>query len=133
MIIGMDNDPFRNVCWFKIQKLQFGKIIFRQFFRNSISIEKRIRNWKFTERERERDLSLRFDNSRERMKGKSVSNSVKKSSSFLVGGRSPGLDGNFFIMWRGRKSVYIEWRSPPGVSFMRNLYAKLFNPEAKLG
>lgn len=107
MIIGMDNDPFRNVCWFKIQKLQFGKIIFRQFFRNSISIEKRIRNWKFTERERERDLSLRFDNSRERMKGKSVSNSVKKSSSFLVGGRSPGLDGNFFIMWRGRKSVYI--------------------------
>lgn len=41
------------------------------------------------------------------MKGKSVSNSVKKSSSFLVGGRSPGLDGNFFIMWRGRKSVYI--------------------------
>lgn len=54
-------------------------------------------------REREIDLSLRFDNSRERMKGKSVSNSVKKSSSFLV----EGLDGNFFIMWRGRKSVYI--------------------------
>lgn len=84
------------------------------------------------QRGREIDLSLRFDNSRER-KGKSVSNSVKKSSSFLVEGRSPGLDGNFFIMWRGRKSVYIEWRSPPGVSFMRNLYAKLFNPEAKLG
>lgn len=58
MIIGMDNDPFRNVCWFKIQKLQFGKIIFRQFFRNSISIEKRIRNWKFTEREREREIYL---------------------------------------------------------------------------
>lgn len=58
MIIEMDNDPFRNVCWFKIQKLQFGKIIFRQFFRNSISIEKRIRNWKFTEREREREIYL---------------------------------------------------------------------------
>lgn len=39
-------------------KLQFGKIIFRQFFRNSISIEKRIRNWKFTEREREREIYL---------------------------------------------------------------------------
>lgn len=38
-------------------KLQFGKIIFRQFFRNSISIEKRIRNWKFTERERSIYLS----------------------------------------------------------------------------
>lgn len=100
------------------------------FFDNFLEILFRSRNeLEIGNLQKERDLSLRFDNSRERMKGKSVSNSVKKSSSFLV----EGLDGNFFIMWRGRKSVYIEWRSPPGVSFMRNLYAKLFNPEAKLG
>lgn len=46
------------------------------------------------------------------------------------------LDGNFFTMWRERVYIYINisnGESPPDVSFMRNLYAKLFNPEAKLG
>lgn len=41
-----------------------------------------------------------------------------------------------FLQCGEKECIYINisnGESPPGISFMRNLYAKLFNPEAKLG
>lgn len=76
------------------------------FFDNFLEILFRSRNeLEIGNLQKERDLSLRFDNSRERMKGKSVSNSVKKSSSFLVEGRRFGWKF-FYNVEREKECVY---------------------------